>query len=165
MVQNRIEREGFRVFTCSDDHCSWNNKVPVQSVILALSHHALLCLAVGKPIEVQKTPYCSQEEVDRLHQRYIKELEKSLRSPQAQVQRPQRPTLGDLLKATQRRGASKMQDWHKGWMEGRAVITEGFLEVSVEHISRAFTDTSSSSPCQAPGHCWLLGEQTRLWHQ
>ena len=75
MVQNRIEREGFRVFTCSDDHCSWNNKVPVQSVILALSHHALLFLAVGKPIEVQKTPYCSQEEVDRLHQRYIKELE------------------------------------------------------------------------------------------
>ncbi|XP_019830204.1 2-acylglycerol O-acyltransferase 2-like [Bos indicus] len=30
---------------------------------------------VGKPIEVQKTPHPSQEEVDRLHQRYIKELE------------------------------------------------------------------------------------------
>ncbi|OWK18176.1 MOGAT2 [Cervus elaphus hippelaphus] len=30
---------------------------------------------VGKPIEVQKTPHPSQEEVDRLHQHYMKELE------------------------------------------------------------------------------------------
>ncbi|KAM7235997.1 hypothetical protein CapIbe_013183 [Capra ibex] len=30
---------------------------------------------VGKPIEVQKTLHPSQEEVDRLHQRYMKELE------------------------------------------------------------------------------------------
>ncbi|XP_055279683.1 2-acylglycerol O-acyltransferase 2-like isoform X1 [Moschus berezovskii] len=30
---------------------------------------------VGKPIEVQKTQHPSQEEVDRLHQRYVKELE------------------------------------------------------------------------------------------
>ncbi|OWK17952.1 hypothetical protein Celaphus_00009245 [Cervus elaphus hippelaphus] len=30
---------------------------------------------VGKPIEVQKTPHPSQEEVDRLHQRYMQELE------------------------------------------------------------------------------------------
>ncbi|KAB0370982.1 hypothetical protein FD755_017391 [Muntiacus reevesi] len=30
---------------------------------------------VGKTIEVQKTPHPSQEEVDRLHQRYMKELE------------------------------------------------------------------------------------------
>ncbi|XP_057605801.1 2-acylglycerol O-acyltransferase 2 [Hippopotamus amphibius kiboko] len=29
---------------------------------------------VGKPIEVQKTPHPSQEEVDELHQRYMKEL-------------------------------------------------------------------------------------------
>ncbi|XP_045339924.1 2-acylglycerol O-acyltransferase 2 isoform X2 [Leopardus geoffroyi] len=29
---------------------------------------------VGKPIEVQKTPHPSQEEVDKLHRRYIKEL-------------------------------------------------------------------------------------------
>ncbi|ELW71899.1 2-acylglycerol O-acyltransferase 2 [Tupaia chinensis] len=29
---------------------------------------------VGKPIEVQKTPFPSQEEVDQLHQRYIQEL-------------------------------------------------------------------------------------------
>ncbi|KAB0370979.1 hypothetical protein FD755_017388 [Muntiacus reevesi] len=29
---------------------------------------------VGKPIEVPKTPHPSQEEVDRLHQRYMKEL-------------------------------------------------------------------------------------------
>nr|XP_045364770.1 2-acylglycerol O-acyltransferase 2-like [Camelus bactrianus] len=32
------------------------------------------CLAVGTPIEVQKTPHPSQEEVDRLHQRYLQEL-------------------------------------------------------------------------------------------
>ncbi|KAI4564467.1 hypothetical protein MJT46_010265 [Ovis ammon polii x Ovis aries] len=30
---------------------------------------------VGKPIEVQKTPHPSQQEVDRLHQRYMNELE------------------------------------------------------------------------------------------
>nr|CAI9692182.1 unnamed protein product [Rangifer tarandus platyrhynchus] len=30
---------------------------------------------VGKPIEVKKTPHPSQEEVDRLHQHYMKELE------------------------------------------------------------------------------------------
>ncbi|XP_043337206.1 2-acylglycerol O-acyltransferase 2-like [Cervus canadensis] len=30
---------------------------------------------VGQPIEVQKTPHPSQEEVDRLHQRYMQELE------------------------------------------------------------------------------------------
>ncbi|KAF4009317.1 hypothetical protein G4228_000536 [Cervus hanglu yarkandensis] len=30
---------------------------------------------VGKPVEVQKTPLPSQEEVDRFHQRYMKELE------------------------------------------------------------------------------------------
>ena len=47
----------------------------MYSVVLALSHHAPLCLAVGNPIEVQKTPHPSQEEVDRLHQRYMKELE------------------------------------------------------------------------------------------
>ena len=75
MTQNRIEREGERLLTCSDDHCSGNNKVPVHSVVSALSRHAPLCLAVGKPIEVQKTPHPSQEEVDRLHQRYMQELE------------------------------------------------------------------------------------------
>ena len=50
-------------------------RVPAPSVVLALSHHSPLCLAVGKPIEVQKTPHPSQEEVDRLHQRYMQELE------------------------------------------------------------------------------------------
>ena len=50
-------------------------RVPVPSVVPTLGHHSPLCLAVGKPIEVQKTPHPSQEEVDRLHQRYMKELE------------------------------------------------------------------------------------------
>ncbi|OWK17695.1 hypothetical protein Celaphus_00009246 [Cervus elaphus hippelaphus] len=58
-----------------EDHCSRNNKVPMHSVVPALSQHAPLCLAVGKPVEVQKTPLPSQEEVDRFHQRYMKELE------------------------------------------------------------------------------------------
>ena len=47
----------------------------MPSVVPALGHHSPLCLAVGKPIEVQKTPHPSQEEVDRLHQRYMNELE------------------------------------------------------------------------------------------
>lgn len=50
-------------------------RVPVPSVVLALSHHSPLCLTVGKPIEVQKTSHPSREEVDRLHQRYMNELE------------------------------------------------------------------------------------------
>ena len=37
------------------------------------------------------------------------------------------------------------------------MIPEGFLEVSVEHISRAFTDSCISTPCQALGHSWLHG--------
>ncbi|KAB0338064.1 hypothetical protein FD754_024831 [Muntiacus muntjak] len=74
-----------------------------------MPYHRPITTVVGKPIEVQKTPHPSQEEVDRFHQRYMKELGKSLRTPQTQVERPQRPTLGDQLKATQRRGSSKMQ--------------------------------------------------------
>ena len=37
--------------------------------------HPHLCLAVGKPIEVQKILHPSKEEVDRLYQCYMKELE------------------------------------------------------------------------------------------
>lgn len=33
-----------------------------------------LCLAVGKPIEVQQVLQPSQEEVDKLHQHYMDEL-------------------------------------------------------------------------------------------
>ena len=40
-----------------------------------LSHLSPLCLTVGKSIEVQKTLHPSQEEVDRLHQCYVKKLE------------------------------------------------------------------------------------------
>ena len=47
----------------------------VPSVVPTLDHHSPLYLAVGKPIEVQKTLHPSQKEVDRLHQRYMKELE------------------------------------------------------------------------------------------
>ncbi|XP_057606925.1 2-acylglycerol O-acyltransferase 2-like [Hippopotamus amphibius kiboko] len=37
-------------------------------------HRRPITTVVGKPIEVQKTPHPSQEEVDELHQRYMKEL-------------------------------------------------------------------------------------------
>lgn len=39
-----------------------------------LGHCPPLSLAVGKPIEVQMIPHPSEEEVNRLHQLYIKEL-------------------------------------------------------------------------------------------
>ena len=101
------------MLTFSDDHCSGNTRVPVHSVLPALTHHAPLCLPVGKPIKVQKTPQPSQEEVDRIHQCYIKELANVLR-PQTKGQRPQRPILGDLLKGTQRRGSSKCRAGIRG---------------------------------------------------
>ena len=74
-MKNKIKREGVRLLTCSDDHSSGNTKVLVPSVVPTLDHHSPLYLAVGKPIEVQKTLHPSQKEVDRLHQRYMKELE------------------------------------------------------------------------------------------
>ncbi|XP_061003849.1 2-acylglycerol O-acyltransferase 2-like [Dama dama] len=40
-----------------------------------MPYHRPISTVVGKPIEVQKTPLPSQEEVDRFHQRYMKELE------------------------------------------------------------------------------------------
>ena len=49
-------------------------KVPCNPVAPALGQHPHLCLAVGKPIEVKKTLHPSQEEVDKLHRHYIKEL-------------------------------------------------------------------------------------------
>lgn len=55
-----------RAVSCRDDHGSepW----PCSGSPLPL------CLAVGKPIRVQKIQNPSQEEVDKLHQHYIKEL-------------------------------------------------------------------------------------------
>ncbi|XP_043772052.1 2-acylglycerol O-acyltransferase 2-like [Cervus elaphus] len=40
-----------------------------------MPYHQPITTVVGKPVEVQKTPLPSQEEVDRFHQRYMKELE------------------------------------------------------------------------------------------
>ena len=91
--------------------------------------------------------------------------EQPLRNPQAQVQHPKRPTLGVLLSTSPEEGLPQRAGLALGRMEGGAVIPEGFLEVSVEHISRAFTDSCISTPCQAPGHIWLVEEETRLWHQ
>ena len=44
-----------------------------------------------------------------------------------------------------------------GRMKEDSVIPESFLEVSVEHISRAFTNSCISTLCQALGHSWLHG--------
>lgn len=74
ITQNRIESETVRALSCTDDHCGVNPKGTATPVVPALGHLTPLCLAVGTPIEVQKTPHPSQEEVDRLHQRYMKEL-------------------------------------------------------------------------------------------
>lgn len=49
-------------------------RVPAPRVVPVLGHQPPLSLAVGTPIEVQKTSNPSQEEVDGLHQRYLKEL-------------------------------------------------------------------------------------------
>lgn len=37
------------------------------------------------------------------------------------------------------------------------MIPEGFAEVSVEHISKAFDDSCVSNPCQALSHTWQHG--------
>ncbi|KAM9768417.1 2-acylglycerol O-acyltransferase 2-like isoform 1-T1 [Dama dama] len=82
---------------------------------------------------------------------------KPLRSPQAQVQRPQRPTLGDLLSASPEEGLLQRAVLALGRMEEDSVIPEGFLQVSVELISRAFTDSCISTPG--------LGSQLAPWQR
>ena len=78
--------------------------------------------------------------------------EQPLRNSQAQVQCPKRPTLGVLLSTSPEERLSQMAGLALGRMEGGAVIPEGFLEVSVEHSSRAFADSCISTPWQALGH-------------
>lgn len=47
---------------------------PETAAVLTLGPCPPLSLAVGKPIKVQMTLQPSEEEVNQLHQRYIKEL-------------------------------------------------------------------------------------------
>ena len=53
-------------------------RAPAPSVVPALGHHSPLCLAVGKPKKVQKKLNPSQDEVERLYQCYMQELENVL---------------------------------------------------------------------------------------
>ncbi|KAB0397584.1 hypothetical protein E2I00_016941, partial [Balaenoptera physalus] len=99
---------------------------------------------VGAPIEVQKTPRPSQEEVDNLHQRYMKELSNLFEAHKLKYNVP-------------KEGLPQRTGLALGRIEGGAVIPEGFPEVSVEHISKAFDGSCVSNPCQAPSHNWQRG--------
>lgn len=70
ITQNRVEREGSRRAFLQGRPREW---APAPRAP-ALGHHPPLCPTVGKPIKVQKILHPSEEEVDKLHEHYIKEL-------------------------------------------------------------------------------------------
>ena len=82
-------------------------RVPVPSGVPALGHQSHLCLAVGKPIEVQKTPHPSQEEVDRLHQHYMKELENLFEAHKLKYNVPETNTWSSTERLPREGAASK----------------------------------------------------------